>query len=411
MEKINATIITIGDELLIGQTIDTNSAWLGTHLNDIGVWIQQRLAVGDNSIDINNALDIAIAQSQIVIITGGLGPTADDITKPLLCKYFGGTLQRNKDVEAHVTAFFTKRNRPIIDVNLKQADVPNNATVLWNRYGTAPGMLFTQAGKLIFALPGVPLEMKDIMEQHGFNAIKQHFTLPQIMHYTICTAGKGESFLAAGLKRFEQHLPTHIKLAYLPNLGQVKLRLTSIDGSKEALMQQADTLYNTVQQYAYAKHDISLEEVIAELLINNKLNLSIAESCTGGALANVFTNISGSSNFLNGTIVSYSNAIKQNILGIDARLINEYTAMSSQVAEAMAIQCIKIFNTQLAVSTTGYLEQSGENEPQIWICVAINDKTYHEHQLLPYNRVRNKELAVNFCLRVLHNAILKHIPI
>ncbi|MFM2388343.1 MAG: hypothetical protein RL660_3100 [Bacteroidota bacterium] len=403
--QINASIITIGDELLIGQTVDTNSACLGVELNKLGVWVRQRVAVGDVAAHITNALQDALQISDIVIITGGLGPTADDITKPLLCDFFGGTLIQNAAVEAHVRAFFEKRKRPIIDVNIKQASVPDCCEVLWNQYGTAPGMLFRRDNKLVFSLPGVPLEMKDIMTTSGFDAIAKNFTLPRVSHRTICTAGKGESFIAIALRDFEASLPAHIKLAYLPALGQVKLRLTSLDGSEEELNSFTAALQKQVAHICYATTDISLQEAILQQLLARQQTLAFAESCTGGYLSHLFTNISGASAAINGSAVVYTNEAKSKVLGIDANAINTHGAVSEHIATLMAQQTRAVYSSNFSLSTTGYLESTYTQEAQIWICAS--DGTNHKtvHHTLPYYRERNKELAANYALLLLWRLI------
>src|SRR6187402_1422934 len=231
MKNVNASIITIGDELLIGQTIDTNSAWIGQELNKIGVWLKRRVAVGDVWDDIWNALDAEGRESDIIIITGGLGPTADDITKPLLCKYFGGKLIVNEDVLTHVKYLFDKvyrRPGPMLERNLKQAEVPDVCTVLHNERGTAPGMWFEKNGKIYVSLPGVPHEMKYLMTNEVIPRLKKYFETPVIYHKMIRTIGVGESFLAEKIEKWEDSLPSHIKLAYLPSFGQVRLRLTGV---------------------------------------------------------------------------------------------------------------------------------------------------------------------------------------
>jgi nicotinamide-nucleotide amidase len=399
---MNASIITIGDELLIGQTIDTNSAWLGQQLNQIGVWVNRRVAVGDEKSEIEEALSAELKRNKIVIITGGLGPTADDITKPLLCNYFGGHLINNEAVEKHVRAFFEKRNRPMLDVNILQAQVPNVAQILWNRYGTAPGMLFTKNDALIFSLPGVPLEMKDIMLTSGLEKIKNTFDLPKIIHKTINTAGKGESFVAAMLQNTIATMPTEIKLAYLPNLGQVKLRLTGINVPEHLMIEWQNKIASQLGHLVFATEDISLQQAITNLLISKHKTIACAESCTGGLLGNTFTDISGSSNFFLGSAVCYNNQAKHTILGINYTIIETNTAVSEQVAIAMANGALQLYKSDIAIATTGYLESTTDGkEPQVWIAITDGVNTKTIYQPLPYARVKNKELVLSFTLRLL----------
>ncbi|MCU0388365.1 MAG: molybdopterin-binding protein, partial [Chitinophagaceae bacterium] len=235
MEKIFATIITIGDELLIGQVIDTNSAWMAQQLNEAGILVRERISVGDVWRDIWEALDNATSKSPVVLITGGLGPTADDITKPLLCEYFGGSMVLNENVLNHVEEIFKRLNRPMLDRNRKQAEVPDVCTVLFNPRGTAPGMWFEKNGVVFVSMPGVPHEMKGIMQNEVLPRLQEKLSLPAIVHRTLLTAGIGESFLAETIQEWEEALPGHIKLAYLPNYGMVRLRLTGIGPKKDLL--------------------------------------------------------------------------------------------------------------------------------------------------------------------------------
>jgi nicotinamide-nucleotide amidase len=407
--KIAASIITIGDELLIGQTIDTNSAWLAQQLNAIGVWVQHRIAVGDNAKDINDALDNAIAHNNIVIITGGLGPTSDDITKPLLCKYFGASLIQNEKVAAHVRAFFEKRNRPILDVNIAQANVPDNCTVLWNQYGTAPGMLFTKNDTIIISLPGVPLEMMDIMTTSGIAIIKSKFILPKVIHRTVATSGKGESFVAMMLRDFEKQLPQGLQIAYLPALGQLKIRLTGIEIADDIIEIQFEKLCKQLGHLVYASTDIKLEEAIAQILIQKNKTIAIAESCTGGNIANAFTNISGASIFFNGALVTYANDAKINLLDVQAADIDVYTSVSEEVTKAMALNAILKFKSNYALAITGYLEKPDANtDAYIWIAVTNGRDVKTIKHLIAYNRVKNKDLASNLALDFLRHFIIEN---
>ena len=289
MKNVNASIITIGDELLIGQTIDTNSAWIGQELNKIGVWLKRRVAVGDVWDDIWNALDAVCKESDIIIITGGLGPTADDITKPLLCKYFGGKLIVNEDVLKHVKYLFDKvyrRPGPMLERNLKQAEVPDTCTVLHNERGTAPGMLFTpqsaegggvkedSIAKIVVSLPGVPSEMKGLMKDEVLPRIPKYFELPFIIHRTAFTMGTGESMIAEKIKDFETSLPGHIKLAYLPGYGMVKLRLTAKGDDKEKMEKELDQrfseLLKLVNEWLVTDKDETLAMVVQKILKEKK---------------------------------------------------------------------------------------------------------------------------------------------
>jgi nicotinamide-nucleotide amidase len=402
METIYASIITIGDELLIGQTIDTNSAWIAQELNKLGIWVRYRIAVGDVKKDIVDALVTCHAMSQLVIITGGLGPTADDITKPLLCEYFDGELIENTVVKEHVTQLFTKRKRPILDVNIAQAMVPSTCEVLWNGMGTAPGMWFEKEKRITISLPGVPFEMKNIMEEVALQKIQQYFTTPSVIHKTIATAGKGESFIAVTLKEFEANLPATVKLAYLPQLGGVKLRLTGIDSTDEAMTNLQNELYQLVQPIAFALQDIPLEKHIGEQLLAKQKTVAFAESCTGGSVCRLITSISGSSVYCKGSAVVYTNEVKHRVLQVPNELIEQHGAVSQEVAEAMAMQARTHFGSDIAVSTTGYMEKSKTvTDALVWVSVTDGTNTKTQSSILPYNREKNTELAVQFALNLL----------
>jgi len=280
------SIITIGDELLIGQVIDTNSAWLAQELNKIGITVTRRVAVGDKYDEIWNALDQEAATANIILITGGLGPTADDITKPLLCKYFNGKMIVNQEALENVTLLFEKVfKRPLTERNIKQAEVPDTCKVLINPRGTAAGMLFEKEHKIFVSMPGVPHEMKGIMMDHVIPLLKNKFNLPHIAHRTLVTFGIGESMLADLIQSFEEALPSHIKLAYLPNYGIVRLRLSAIGKEKDLLEKEIDTLFITLQELTkddlVTNKDESMEKVVANLLLERKQNVATAEVCTG----------------------------------------------------------------------------------------------------------------------------------
>jgi nicotinamide-nucleotide amidase len=396
--QINASIITIGDELLIGQTIDTNSAWIGQQLNAIGIWVKRRVAVGDVKQDIVQALQQEEKSSNIIIITGGLGPTADDITKPLLCEYFGGQLVQNDAVKKHVIAFFEKRKRPILDVNVAQAMVPNVCEVLWNEMGSAPGMWFTKNNVVYISLPGVPFEMKKIMTDIALPKILTQFKTPTVIHKTACTAGKGESFIAVYLKQFEQDLPNYIKLAYLPQLGGVKLRLTGINVSEQIMQSYFEQMCASIKHLIFSYKDSTLEKIIAEQLINKNLTISFAESCTGGAICAKMTTIPGASTFCKGSIVSYTDDAKINVLGLSSVAVLQQDVVTETIATQMANSALLKFTSDIAVSITGYLDSATQIEETkkglIWICITNKklSKTFSAN--MPYERLQNTELAI-----------------
>src|SRR2546423_1063727 len=283
MKEVNAAIITIGDELLIGQTIDTNSAFIAQELNRIGIWVRKRIAVGDEKADITDALAEQGKKQQVIIITGGLGPTGDDITKPVLCDYFNSHLIVNEEALQNVKNIFTRLNRPLIERNLKQAEVPDNCIVLPNSRGTAPGMWFRKEGVIYVSLPGVPHEMKGLMLHSVIPKLKEQLDLPAVVHRTLLVGGKGESEVAELIKEFEQKLPANIKLAYLPSYGLVRLRLTGRSDDALSLEKEIDQKFEElkplVKEWLLAEEDISLEELVSRQLKKKKKTISTAESC------------------------------------------------------------------------------------------------------------------------------------
>ncbi len=586
MKQITASIITIGDELLIGQTIDTNSAFIAQELNKIGVWVKRRLAVGDVYNDIWDALDEEGGQSDIVIITGGLGPTADDITKPLLCKYFGGKLVVNEKVLAHVKYLFEvvfRRTGPLLERNMKQAEVPDVCTVLHNERGTAPGMMFrqlrrstspnpsqggalesdkleinysyvttdpitygllkkfvdehrsnqTEAEKILwevvkgkkmagfkfrrqhiisnyiadfvclseklivevdglyhnlpdnkigdeertadlnrlgfkvlrftneqvlnkidtvintivkvvkeryhetseskvplggfrgsetlegrevmyFSLPGVPHEMKGLITSQVIPILLEEFELPAIVHRTAFTFGQGESMLAELLKDFEPSLPSHIKLAYLPNYGMVKLRLTSQGDNKneveKELLPYFDKLQDLVKEFLVTNKDEGLEVVVGQLLKAKEKTMATAESCTGGYIAHLITSIAGSSVYYKGGVVSYANEIKENLLGVQHKTLESVGAVSEETVKEMVNGAIKELNVDFALATSGIMGPDGGSEEKpvgtVWIAAGNNQKVETLKLNLRFDRERNITITANNALNFLRKFIL-----
>lgn len=415
--SVNASIITIGDELLIGQTIDTNSAFIAQELNKIGVWVRRRVAVGDAFDDIWNALDEEGKQSDIVIITGGLGPTADDITKPLLCKYFGGKLVVNEEVLAHVKYLFEKvfrRPGPMLERNLKQAEVPDNCIVLHNARGTAPGMLFKRDGRVFISLPGVPHEMKGLIVNEVVPYLLSAFKMPGIVHKTAFTAGQGESMIAELLKDFEPSLPSHIKLAYLPNYGMVKLRLTSQGENKEEvekeLMPYFEKLQELVKDYLVTNEDEGLEIVIGKILKAKGKTMGTAESCTGGYIAHLITSVSGSSAYYKGSVISYANEIKENILGVKQETLLSVGAVSEETVKQMVKGAISKLNVDFALATSGIMGPEGGTDEKpvgtVWIAVGNKEKTETLKLNLRFDRQRNIGMTAANALNFLRKFIL-----
>ena len=415
MEKIVASIITIGDELLIGQVVDTNSAWIAQELNKIGIWVQHRVAVGDVWADIWGALDEESERSRIILITGGLGPTADDITKPLLSEYFGGKLVVDEDALSNVRHIFEKvLNRPMIERNLQQAEVPDTCTVIPNRRGTAPGMWFEKDGRIFVSMPGVPYEMKGMMSDGVLSALQKHFTLPQISHRTLLVSGIGESFLAEHIKDFEEALPASIKLAYLPNYGMVRLRLTA-GGDDPAtvnreLQQHFDSLKELVKEWLVAGEDISMQEAIGRVLKEKGKSLCTAESCTGGYIAHLITSIPGSSNYFKGSVVSYSNEIKEKVLQVSPATIAEAGAVSEEVVRQMVSGVLDLLGSDYALAVSGIMGPDGGTPEKptgtVWAAVGNREKTITQQFFFRFDRQRNIELTSVNVLNMMRKFIL-----
>jgi len=375
------------------------------------------VAVGDLYDDIWNALDEEGKQSDIVIITGGLGPTADDITKPLLCKYFGGKLVVNEQVLAHVKHLFEniyRRPGPILERNLKQAEVPDVCTVLHNAWGTAPGMLFHKDRRVFISLPGVPHEMKGLMTGEVIPRLLDQFRMPAIVHKTAFTAGQGESVIAELLKDFEPSLPEHIKLAYLPNYGMVKLRLTAKGNRKEEVETELhpyfEKLQELVKEYLVTNEDEGLEIVVGKVLKAKNKTLGTAESCTGGYIAHLITSIAGSSAYYKGSIICYANEVKEKVLGVQKHTLSEAGAVSKETVEQMAAGAIKELNVDYALATSGIMGPDGGTEEKplgtVWIAVANKEKTATLKLNLRFDRQRNIAMTAANALNFLRKFIL-----
>jgi len=409
MSNVQAGIITIGDELLIGQTIDTNSAWLAQQLNAQGILVMRRVAVGDTYEAIVEALDEELLKVDILILTGGLGPTSDDITKPLLAQYFGGKLVVNEEVRTHIYNLFTKRNRPILERNMKQAEVPDVCTVLFNNMGTAPGMWFEKDGKVIISLPGVPFEMKHIMSAVGLDKLAKRFQSREICHATLFTAGEGESYIAEQIVDIEEQLPPHIRLAYLPDGGMVRLRLTGTGDDATLLKQEVnsyiDILAERLKHIVLSREDIPLEHILGKLLLQQKATLGLAESCSGGYIGHLMTQISGSSAYFMGSIVSYDNSVKESVLGVKRSTLETQGAVSEQTVMEMAQGARRVLNTDFSISVSGVLGPNGGTEyvkvGTVWMAVANAERCKAQKYTFMYDRDRNKEMAAKMAMLML----------
>ncbi len=414
---MQAEIITIGDEILIGQIIDTNSAFIAKELNKIGISVYQITSVQDDKSHILKALKEAENNVDFIILTGGLGPTKDDITKKTIAEYFDDTLVRNEAVTENIHLLWKQYiNQTPSQVNLDQALVPSKAKVLMNAFGSAPGMWIEKKGKVFISLPGVPFEMKGLITYQVIPKLQSIYKFPFILHKTILTYGLGESSLATRIEAWEDALPNFIKLAYLPSLGKVRLRLSAKGVDKatiEAEMQkQVDLLLPQIEDiFVGYEEDESLEAIIGKQLTHLGKTLATAESCTGGKIAESLTAISGASNYFKGSIISYATQAKIDVLHIPVDLINKYSVVSAQVAEAMATNVLQMFKTDYAIATTGNAGPTkGDSDVDVgtvFIAIATKTGVHSEKFNLGNHRIKVINKAVNKAFEMLQKEILK----
>jgi nicotinamide-nucleotide amidase len=378
IQSMFASVITIGDEILLGQTIDTNSAWLGKNLSDIGMELKQVHSISDSPSEIVRALNESLAISDLVIITGGLGPTNDDLTKKTLVDYFGSELIVDQEILLRIENYFRDRKLILLEVHRQQALLPKNAQKLINNHGTASGMWFEQDGKVIISLPGVPNEMKGIMMDFGLKKIAAHFHLPFIYHRTVLTWGRGESFIANKIEDWELSCrKAGIGVAFLPSVGIVKIRVSiksDLNNVKAIVDQKVEELYQLIPNYIFGENDERLEEKVGAVLSQKKRSIATAESCTGGYIAHLLTSVAGSSDYFKGSIVAYSNEVKSAILGVSSELIEDKGEVSEEVVIEMARNIRTKFNTDYGIASTGFAGPDGGNEHYpvgaIWIAIA-----------------------------------------
>lgn len=381
---MKATIITIGDEILIGQILDTNSRYISRALNTHGIVVEERTSIGDNRQQIVETLDRALAQSEVVIITGGLGPTKDDITKHTLCDYFGSTLRYDEVEAEHIRTMLAARNIAFNELNRGQAMVPECCTVLHNAHGTAPGMWFEKEGQVVVSLPGVPFEMQHLIDESVMPRLAAHFELREIVHRTMITFGIAESILAERISAWEEALPEYIHLAYLPAPNVVRLRLSAYEVEGRKVRNEIDALFEKLRTIIPDNiagfEDASVEELVHNILTERGETLAVAESCTGGAIASKFTAQAGASAYFLCGVVSYSNESKSNVLGVKMSDIAQYGAVSEQVAIAMAQGVKGVSGANFAISTTGIAGPSGGSKEKpvgtVWIGIATPNKCY-----------------------------------
>jgi nicotinamide-nucleotide amidase len=410
-----AEIITIGDEILYGQITDTNSQWLSAELDAIGIRTVRKSSVNDQKESILGIIHEAKKRASVIIFTGGLGPTKDDITKQTLAEYYNVELTFRQEVMADIEALFKKRNRSLNNLHNTQAMIPANAQVLNNYLGTAPGMFFQEPYHLIFSLPGVPYEMKGIFTNKIVPILKANIELPVVLHKYVKTVGIPESQIALKLQEWELGLPSHIKLAYLPSAGQVKLRITGTGIEQYQLTQQlnmqAAQAATLLGDYVYALEDIPLEQHLISTLHEQGLTIAIAESCTGGHIAAAITKIDGASLVLKGGVVAYTNTVKEQLLGVDSKLIEQHTAVNQEVSAQMAAGVAHLLSADIGLSSTGV---AGATSPYpgvlpgtVFVSVWYKGKAHTEQITLPFQRSLNIEMATTFALNLVRKTLLQ----
>jgi len=412
-----AEIITIGDEILIGQILDTNSKWIAEELNKIGVSVYQITSIQDDRQHILKAVEEAQSNADIVIITGGLGPTKDDITKLTLAEYFEDTLVLDEEIALHIEQMFAKINYPFTEVNRNQALVPSTCIPLKNEFGTAPGMWFATNNKVVVSLPGVPVEMKGLMSQSVLPKLQATFKLPFILHKTIITYGMGESMLAEKIEDWENNLPPFIKLAYLPSFGTVRLRLSAKGATnemlEEAISRETEKLVKLIPEIIVGfEENETIESVIGQLLTEKKQTLALAESCTGGNIAKMITSVAGASNYFVGGIVAYSKMVKMMELNVSEKTITQNTVVSAQTAEAMAKGIQQKYQTDYAIATTGNAGPTADDTDKtvgtVFIAIATPTAVFSEEFFFGKPREKVIARASNKALELLRKEILKN---
>lgn len=411
-----ADIVNIGDELLIGQVVNTNASWMAEQLNSIGIKVRQITAISDSAQHIKNTIDGAFKVSEVIILTGGLGPTKDDITKQVLAEYFNTRMVTHEPTLRDIEDFFRMRGRPVTELNRKQAEIPECCEPLPNSKGTAPGMWFENEGKILVSVPGVPFEMKSLMEDYILPRLAARINGDVIIHKTILTQGVGESFLADLIAEWEDDLPAHIRLAYLPQPGIVRLRLTATGHDRETLQDEINQLVNKLLQiipeYVFGFDNDTLETIVGSLLRERGETLSTAESCTGGYLAHMITKVAGSSDYYKGSIIAYSNQLKTSLLGIEQEMIVTHGAVSREVVSAMATSARERLQTTWALATSGIAGPSGGTPEKpvgtVWISLAGPNETFARRFQLGNDRERNIHISALSALNMLRQALISH---
>ncbi len=410
---MQATIVTIGDEILIGQIVDTNSVSISRHLNRAGIVVRRRLSIGDEREQIMRTVREAMAECEVTIITGGLGPTKDDITKKTLSDLFGGELRYDEQVGEHVRTMLEKRGVTFNELNRGQALVPDCCTVLFNYHGTAPGMWFECEGRVVISLPGVPFEMEHLMEEQVMPRLKERFALRSILHRTLITSGLAESMLAERIAPWEEALPPYLKLAYLPNPGAVRLRLSAYEVEGESVAREIDEQFAKLQalipQYVVGFEDATVQELIHRALTERGLKLAVAESCTGGRIASLFTAMAGASAYFEGSVVAYQNRIKEQLLGVSVESLAKYGAVSDEVVLQMAEGARALFKSDYAIATSGIAGPSGGSKQKpvgtVWMAVAGPKRTVCQLRHCGTDRGQIIERAAAYAIALLREEL------
>jgi nicotinamide-nucleotide amidase len=415
LKTIFAEIVTIGDEILYGQITDTNSQWISAELDLIGIKTIRKTSVGDQTDEIVQALQEALSRADIVLITGGLGPTKDDITKKTLAAFFDSDMEVNEEALAQLEAYMEKRGRPLNDLNKTQAIQPKKAKYIKNSLGTAPGMWFDKDGKVVVSMPGVPYEMKEMVTTQLIPAIQQKFQTPVIRHMVVRTVEVPESTLAMQIEAWEDALPAHIRLAYLPSMGQVKLRLTGFGDNEvqlqEELNLETEKLIVLLGDHVYGFGQMELEKLVGQMLLHSNLTLATAESCTGGHVASMLTSVPGSSRYFEGSIVAYNEAVKMKLLHVRAETLAKYAVVSAEVAEEMASGVCKATGASVGLSTTGVAGPASDDDAApvgtVFVGLCIKGEVWSKKLQLHTERSLNIQLASLFALNFLRKKLLE----